>query len=279
MKDLCLLKKKLAGYSTIAGVILMANHNRAEAQIIYHDIDPDGIITDAPINLAYYIDMNNDGLTDFALHNDGYGNVNFYFNDGNLVMATEFDFTFVAAMASCKNVSANPPSNFYLWKSYYSLGNNWIFMMASWSSQTDSKWVDYGVHKFAGVALQLNDGTHYGWIRMSHYPNSDTVFIEDYAYEATPDSAILIPCPTQVKNIEAPDLFNVFVKDQQLIIRFNQSSLPSQILLLNEVGMKLREQSITSSELVMNVSRLPAGIYFVVVEDNEKRQVKKVVIE
>jgi len=51
------------------------------------------------------------------------------------------------------------------------------------------------------------------------------------------------------------------------------------MFLLNDLGAKLREQPITQSELVMDISQLAAGIYFVVVENNEKRQVKKVVIE
>jgi len=127
--------------------------------------------------------------------------------------------------------------------------------------------------------LHLTDGNHYGWIRMSHY-YSDTVFIEDYAYEAIPDSSILTSCiATDVKDIATPYLFKAFVRDHQLVIRFNQSQPPSQLLLLNDLGVEVNEKVITQSELVMDVSHLAAGIYFVAVDDGEKRQVKKIMIE
>ena len=56
--------------------------------------------------------------------------------------------------------------------------------------------------------------------------------------------------------------------------------MPSRIILFNDVGVKLRDQPITQSELVMDISHLAAGIYFVAV-DNARggRSVKKVVIQ
>lgn len=86
--------------------------------------------------------------------------------------------------------------------------------------------------------------------------------------------------PTNVNDAVGADLFNAFIENKQLIIQLHQSPLPSRIIFFNAVGIKLREQTITQSEVVMDVSRLAAGIYFVAVVDvDEKRRVKKVVIE
>lgn len=51
------------------------------------------------------------------------------------------------------------------------------------------------------------------------------------------------------------------------------------MILFNDVGVKLNEQAITQSELIIDVSPLAAGIYFVAVDNGENREVKKVVIE
>src|SRR5207244_4003549 len=108
-----------------------------------------------------------------------------------------------------------------------------------------SPWADCTSHKFVGVIMYLNDGNHYGWIRMSHFCiPSDTLFIEDYAYEAVPDSAIITPCPSQVKDVAATDLFNAFIENDQLILQFHQSRLPSRVTLFNDMGVKLNEQVI-----------------------------------
>lgn len=271
MKDISSLKKKLAGYSAMAGAMIAANQTASDAQAIYHDIVPDTFITDQ--NLSYYLDMNNDGITDFWWKNLGNGNILLYANVGNSMMtwSDTFDNNFVWTLSNCE-VIFEYASDIYYWECCA------VPMMGSWSFAGSAPWDYNAIHKFAGVKLQLSDGNHYGWIRMTHHYFDDTLFIEDYAYETIPDKPITTPCATQVKPIAATNLFNALVKDHQLILHFHQSPLPSQMFLLNEVGVRLREQSITQSEMVMDVSQLAAGIYFVVVDDHEKRQVKKVVI-
>lgn len=85
--------------------------------------------------------------------------------------------------------------------------------------------------------------------------------------------------PTNINSSVAPDLFNAFVENQQLIIQLNQSPLPSRIILFNAIGVKLSEHTITQSELVIDVSHFVAGVYFVAVDESGKRRVKKVVME
>src|SRR6185436_18691595 len=85
---------------------------------------------------------------------------------------------------------------------------------------------------------------------------------------------------TGSNSASAPDLFDAFVENHHLILQFHQSPLPSRVILFNDVGVKLNEQAITQSKLVMNVSHLAKGIYLVAVDSaDEKRSVKKVVIE
>jgi len=281
MKDLSLLKKKkLAGYSAMAGALIAANHQSADAQVIYHDIIPDTVLDNYLNNYHYELDMNNDGQVDFELSwRQIIGSNGFYgviaYGGNNSIMLTQYGGPYIAALNSCENISAIPPGN-DVWSTYST-----VAMLHTTSGF--SPWLNNGADKYVALKLHLADGNHYGWLRVTCNPGNNiadgSMALKDYAYQTIPDSAIVTACANQVKDIATPDLFDAYIEDQQLIVRFNQSPLPSQIFLLNEVGIKLREQSITQSELVTDVSQLAAGIYFVVVEDNEKRQVKKVMIE
>jgi len=278
MKDVSSLKKKLAGYSVMAGGVMAINHS-ADAQVIYHDIVPDTFVTDA--NPIYDLDMNNDGIVDFWLDGHSSNPPRLHFNEGNYGLAySGLDFWYLAALGNCKIISANPNST-YWWYPSNSSDPNYLDLMASyWSSGvSDNQWGAYGTDKFAAVILNLTDGNHYGWIRMTHYPNVDTLFIEDYAYQAIPDSSILTGCPTSINSIPSSNLFNAYIENHNLILHFQQSPFPSRIILYNEVGEKMREQTITNSQMIIDVSNLAAGIYLVAVDNGEKRQVKKVVIE
>lgn len=84
---------------------------------------------------------------------------------------------------------------------------------------------------------------------------------------------------TNTGNMVVADFFDAFVEDHQLHIHFNQSPLSSRMILFNDLGVKLREAIITQNELVMDVSQLGTGIYFVAVDNQNRRSVKKVVIE
>src|SRR5258705_10386324 len=65
MKDISSLKKKLAGYSAMTTAMLAANHQSANAQIIYHNISPDIYLN--VDNTQYLLDMDNDGVYDFRI--------------------------------------------------------------------------------------------------------------------------------------------------------------------------------------------------------------------
>ena len=163
MKDVSSLKKKLAGYSAMAGAVLAGNHH-VDAQVIYHDIVPDTFVTNA--NPIYELDMNNDGIVDFWLDvSNGFERL--YFNEGNYGLGySGLDFWYLAALGNCKIISANPASTYFWYPSYNSANNSLNLMASYWSNGAgDNQWFDYGVEKFAAVILHLTDGNHYGWIR------------------------------------------------------------------------------------------------------------------
>src|ERR1043165_5867669 len=103
MKDISSLKKKLAGYSAMAGVMIAANHQASDAQVIYHDIDPDTLISNS--NPMYQIDMNNDGIVDFVIRHNSYDAAFISCLNDNKVAIGAGTFSITAqSLGSCKNI-------------------------------------------------------------------------------------------------------------------------------------------------------------------------------
>jgi len=263
MKELSLFKKKLAGYSAIASVLLAANHNSANAQIIHHDINPDAQLgLETP---SFLLDMDNDGVYDFKFSyqqvgSNSVGRIEPFNN--NLIMCTSS--TDVDALSLSQSIGDNPPG-FDYWS--FNLKAMFNYGFGPWMNATD---------KFVGVILKQADGVHFGWVRLT-----DGKVIKDYAYQSvaeTPIGAGEVDIADNINSASANSSFDAFVTADQLIINFQQSSLPSRMILLNDVGEKVSDQAITQSQLVMDVSSLAAGIYFVAIDGNEKREVKKIVI-
>lgn len=285
MKDVSSLKKKLAGYSAMAAAVMAANHN-ADAQVIYHDIVPDSILQYN--TSADYFDLNNDGVSDFVF-------VAYSYQSGTCVRTT---FQKVKGLNGA-NIRSNWTfaSGAYL---LFSCGlaleelisenqNDWWFEARMFDDfcfygyYTDSCTCieENGMHNenYLGIRFTDSVGVHYGWIRVQSVSSHLTIY--DYAYDSIPGQSIWAGqiYPTLIDGVITSNLFNTFIENHHLILHFPQSPLPSGIILFNDVGVKLNEQAITQSQLIIDVSNLAAGVYFVAVDDGEKRQVKKVVIE
>jgi len=279
MKNSSVLRKKIAGYSAIASIIIASHHDKADAQIVYHDIDPDAEVDS--INSIYLLDLDNDGTYDFkftykatylGLGAYSYAKVLPY--NSNEILGYYDTPDFVMPLYGGVFISADPP---------YSTSYGWFDHQIAVFTYDPTH---YGLEgfgniqsSFTGIILKKADGNHYGWIRMTHH-DLDPLTIEDYAYQSQPDVYILTgEYPTVVKNVDQPDLFNAFVHDNQLSIQLQQSHLPSRMSLINQAGMKVYEEVITRVESTIDVSRLAAGIYIVLVDDGEKKQSRKVMIQ
>lgn len=277
MKHISSLKKKLAGYSAMAAAMIAAGGGKSDAQIIYHDIIPDTTL--ASSDAVFYIDLNNDDLIDLGF-SWGTGVATFglygvmYFYTSTKLLQKNYGFHRLEALGSCDNISLTPP-----------IGDNWdggggsAFML---DDTEPSPWINNEVDAYAAFQIHFPDGNHFGWIRMTCNPATGydgDMTIKDYAYQAIPDSSITTPCHQQINEIASTLLFSVLTENNQLIIQFHQLPMGNRITLLNEMGMQLYEQPISQTQIVIDVSELSSGIYFIVVEDEKGNQVKKIVID
>jgi hypothetical protein len=194
--------KQLANYSAMAGAFILLNEN-ADAQIIYHDIEPDTVLSED--DEIYYLDMDMDGEFNFYLYKQSFsaiteygiatavtiGIVGYSANDdiaasyGLTSLNSTHTTSFFAPYAFYEGESINNALEFHggsdmaHLQDSYDAGGGW----GNWFPDTEDKYL--GV-RFKGVDEEI----HYGWIRCS-VVDDYVLIIKDYAYNATPDAPII----------------------------------------------------------------------------------------
>jgi hypothetical protein len=300
MKDISSLKKKLAGYSAMAATVIACSNN-SDGQVVYTDVNPDDTLIGTS---QYLLDLNNDGIVDFRIRRtelevichtarsvsvDGYGLnevLALYPDNDHSAYPLKQNFLIsennILYLGTTSIYQLYWETNALLWRtSIWPCTTNTSGNTTYWTGQAHWPLASMSEKRFLGLRLSVDNSIYYGWVRLSIDLNNTMVIVKDYAYDSIPNEPILTgnSIPTGITSVPAPDLFNAFVKNEQLFIHFYQSPLTSQIILLNDLGVKLNAPVVTKTDMVMDVSQIAKGIYFVVVDDNRTRCVKKVVIE
>ena len=202
-------KKHLKVYSALTtGLALFANQ-KAEAQVITRDINPNAVLSAE--SFAYDLDLDNDGNIDFTLNKNTYTytyntttitsmlsiypsvyNNNIFVNNNNN-QALRFDFgTEVKnqtelSYAHLFNANVTNPNTPYL---------NW----GNWESGTTDKYL--------GVKFKIGTEVHYGWVKMNVSSDFETVTVTEIGYESSPG----IPIKAGVTE-NVPDATNIVSED------------------------------------------------------------------
>ncbi len=203
---------KLAGYSSMAGAFILL-HGDAGAQIIYHDIDPDTVLSmDDEI---YFLDMDLDGANNFYLFKQSFSAITEYgiatavtigivgsnINDdvaasyGLTSLNSSHTTSFFAPYAFEEGESVNITLEFHG-------GFDMVHLQDSYSAMGGwGNWFPDTEDKYLGVRFDDDLGeTHYGWIRCSVIDDY-VLIIKDYAYNATPDAPIIAGATLMIPEI------------------------------------------------------------------------------
>lgn len=190
MKDNYSFAKKLAQYSSAAMTVIVACRYEAKGQIIYHDINPDTSLFISPMVL----NLNNDGMLDFQLweqvivhsHACSWSTTDIGYlaplNSNSIAMGSN-EFADALEIGEPINENLN-------WQTGYGMLNMWTFTFTScyaggtWDGDFFGPWSS--PDRYAGIALHLSDGIHYGWIRLD-----GGYLATAYAYESQPGVPIL----------------------------------------------------------------------------------------
>ena len=176
-------KFAVAAFVVIATVLGLLHP--AQAQIVY-----------TPANVTIYqntynLDVNNDGVTDFAIHSGG-GKFCNCRNGG-----CQFLYSLNEFPTSGNGVVGSPPAPLLLGHAigpkqvFYGGTGQLAFHARSCSGQFTNagRWISRnGKTAYLGFRFQINGETHYGWAKLTVSGIEAT--LTGYAYEATPGQAL-----------------------------------------------------------------------------------------
>lgn len=272
-----LIADKWKAYTGMAAAFLAVNH--ADAQVIYTDVDPDEVI----MNGTYSIDFDNDGTPDlmfehlstvFTTSSGTTITLNAAAAGGDLITSSTSGYLYPTVLPAGAPIAPSNP-NWQLTTSatlgtFASSSNGSITAYGPWPGQTGY----LGCRFTAG-----GGGVHYAWVHVSVDPSVTNITILGYAFEGTPNAAILAGdqgIPSAVADLEGASRLEVFpnpVKDLTTV-RFGEA-LNGQITVqvLDGIGRVLQEHATSISaerSMTLDLSDLPTGTYFVAVRSGDR---------
>ncbi len=193
----------LKAYSALACVFLL--QSKVQAGIIYTDIEPD-IILDSDFEFGY-VDMDNNGVTDFAFLNFSYEGYNPWYSFIEKIfvgpasplndVAATFNFFYYFPYALSNGAIINGDLSFQnygfqemAWHKFLSL-ETFSGEILTWTD-SGGEWFPEKLDHYLGVHfIDENADYHYGWIRCDVKDEGRTLVIKDYAYEKFIDHEII----------------------------------------------------------------------------------------
>ncbi|MEM1270735.1 MAG: T9SS type A sorting domain-containing protein [Bacteroidota bacterium] len=208
--------RRLAAYSAAAGLSLAAT--RADAQIIYADVDPDVTVDQS----EFSIDFDGDGTDDLTLRHrkrvEDFGTPSSSMPYTYLTADVRGNASFlgtpgitggsISALNSGASISAG--QTFYPDGVLAQYDGVVLVTYGLWGGRNNRY---LGVRFTAGTVTKQAT-THYAWVRLdvANQGNDYRITVKDYAYESTPDAPIQAGA-TPPLPVELTD-FDVAVRDQ-----------------------------------------------------------------
>jgi hypothetical protein len=273
------LQNKLSRYTAAAAAVVAATS--ATAQITYTDVNPDYTVDDDQDANGFTVaglDLNNDATPDFILASR------------DTTFADRTRFTLVAPYGSAGNAIAGETPTAYDYALALNLNDmidnslNWIattntmaYNVAS-SNPYNENW--NGVtDKYLGLKFIVGANTHYGWARLDVQAIGDVWTLKDYAFNATPNGAIMAGQVAGVNTMEMESLLHfVNQADNSVKVVINGDLTEGKISLISAAGQVVSTGNVDSNEYNVSLNGLSAGIYVIAAEFAEGTMTKKVIV-
>ena len=271
--------KKLLAYSTSANAFLLLAPN-ANGQILYHNIDPDTLLQGTYIddlNDSLNVDFNGDGVTDIQirynatiewyvvgeLETNAYGIMTASIKQFNAVIKNTDYPVLYGADNLASGFSIN---NYGQWNDLDSI--RLFYFNQYYSSIPYENWFEE--NQYLGVKFMIGPEMHYGWIRLSitNYGitgRSPIVAVQDFAYEMTPNTPLIIANPTAsiAEHIFMTDEFD-YQNAADFIVQFNKAIDESTVSAYRIFLYKYQYPSLTPPSVAL-LETLPPELYFEVI--------------
>lgn len=255
------------------------------AEIIYTDLNPDlNILPDPGQSLTKYIDMDNDGVDEFAIgannsENEyskvtirGYNESSQILGDGNISPIEDFHPLCLEKSDSISQYSEDLWHND--WDSYW--GHSNPLTIKGYGINGDGNWINSGENNYIGVRFKINNVYHYGWIALEISEDSKSCIIKAYAYETEGNKLINAG---ETENLSVRDNLNeidisIFPNPSQdyLNISMNSEILePHVVQIFNLNGKMVFNKSIKNfHEIRLNINDLASGRYYLLFRSNKR---------
>lgn len=272
MKKNSTLSKKLKSYSALAGTVTAVVAS-ANAQVVYTDVAPD--VTVNGNQSAYALDLDNDGNADFlfvtvdtTISSVGVKRVAALpYQSGNAMAATtsagpNATYIYPLALAAGQTVDANMSWNS---GSVQSMASQFVFSTGTGSF---GNWIG-ATDKYLPLRFIMGGANHYGWARFDVASTSDQFTIKDYAYDGTAETAVVTGAQSAgISNIHAIDLA-IYSFENTINLAFATHEAANGIVTVtNVLGQEIKNVTINSQIMHIDMSDVVAGTYFVVVKQN-----------
>jgi hypothetical protein len=272
------LQKRLGKYTAAAAALVGASG--ANAQIVYTDVNPD--FAHPGNEIAYGLDLNNDANFDFAM----------FSADTVVSSGARIRYTVIApyGTAAASNAIAGESPSGYDYALALNSGDmidatlNWIAATNTMAYNVDSNnpynenW--NGVtDKYLGLKFVVAGNTHYGWARLDVQAVADVWTLKDYAFNATPDGALEAGQMAGVNTMELESLVH-FVNQPNNTVKVivNGGLTDGAIALVSTNGQTISTGNVDSSEFIVDLNGLSAGIYVINAQFAEGSMTKKVIV-
>lgn len=289
-KDNPKLLKKLKEYSALSGS-LVAISGLANAQVVYTDIDPDVVLSSD--GDQYQLDLENNGIFDYVFQttnpNSGYyyAGVYMYYLSNEIAGTLKpnyfgANYGYPYALAQGEIIDDGLAFiNIYDLLFSTTGGNGPFFfvpgLVSIFGGNTVGNWIGVTDHY---LGLKFTDGTDFffGWARCDATADGSTIVIKDYAYNATPETAIGAGegQPIGIAENNSKN-FRVFGYEGVVNIMINDKDVNGAIVTVtNTLGQTVIHQSLNDVITRINLNGYGKGIYLVTIQRGSEQFAMKV---
>lgn len=237
----------------LLSISILTLYNTVQAQIVYHDVDPDSTIsaTTAEQMKSYYIDFDHDGNYEKELRhfNPDPNNMAVELQNNPSVMAQEV----LNGNNRTKVLSINEDIN-----SSLQWGNDG-------SGVLNSPWYGGG-DKYVGIRFKKGSQWHYGWVRIMIPADGSSFTIKDFAYNSTPDAAIKTgeQGTTSINNVTAVLPVHIYPNPANESIHISLTMEAGDMIMILNISGQIVHTMVTAKKTVnpiADIRALPRGQY------------------
>jgi len=279
------LQSRLSQYTAAATAVVGAVAG-ANGQVVYTDINPDEVHDAVNNGGAEFglLDLNNDATLDF-----------YVYSVDTLIGTNLLKATFVAPYGTLGNAVAGDAPSGYNYAFAMTSGTNidaataWIVPASSGALSMAfnvdgafpyaSYWANGVTDRYLGLKFFVGGNAHYGWARLDVTADGDVFVMKDYAYNATPNAPIQAG---QMAGINAAELESnlhfVNQADNTVKVVINGGLTEGEITLVSANGQTVSTGNVDSSEYIVDLNGLAAGIYVINAAFAEGSMTKKVIV-